>query len=480
MPAGAIRSGRSRSGAPLRGAGRGAAGPIDSAPVEAPLPLRAAGAALAANPLRTGLALTGLVIGVASVLTMAALGAGARAAVRDDVRSAGTNLIAVRAGNYIRGGDAVNIPSGFGRADTLTVADAEAIAGIARVAAVSPVVESRAGLRSPLGDTFAPVHGVAETAAGIWQLSVVEGENFDAGQVAAGAAVALLSAPAAADLFPGRSAVGRRFSLHGREFEVLGVYRSSDRRLAEAALIPWPLALEAAGRDWLQAVVISTERAGDASVVARAVTDLLRERHRLTRAAPPAESDAPHAFRRGVRLPDDFTVRTQATSALTQGLYTTAAAFVLASMPRLDEMTSEEMVGTLSRATSTMTLLLGALAGVSLVVGGVGIMNVMLLAVTERTREIGLRLAVGARRREVLWQFLTEAVALSVLGGLLGIGLGALGAAVVEEALGWRTVIPAAAPLGAALLAGGVGVFFGWFPARRASRLDPIVALRSE
>ena len=140
---------------------------------------------------------------------------------------------------------------------------------------------------------------------------------------------------------------------------------------------------ETLGRAHLQEVVISTERAGDASRVGREVTRLLRERHRLTRAAPPAESDAPHAFRRSGRLPDDFVVRTQATSALTEGLYTTAAAFVLASMPRLDEMTSEEMVGTLNRATSTMTLLLGALAGVSLVVGGVGIMNVMLLAVTE-------------------------------------------------------------------------------------------------
>lgn len=448
--------------------------------MEAPLPLRAAGAALAANPLRTGLALTGLVIGVASVITMAALGAGARAAVRDDVRSAGTNILVVRAGNYIRGGDAVNIPSGFGRADTLTVEDAEAIGRLDRVAAVSPVVEDRAGLRSALGDTFAPIHGVSESAAGIWQLSVVEGGNFDARQVEEREAVALLSAPAAEDLFPGRSAVGRRFSLRGRDYEVVGVYRSDDRRLVEAALIPWPLAMESAGRDWLQAVVIATERAGDASGVGREVSALLRERHRLTRAAPPAESDAPHAFRRGARLPDDFVVRTQATSALTQGLYTTAAAFVLASMPRLDEMTSEEMVGTLSRATSTMTLLLGALAGVSLVVGGVGIMNVMLLAVTERTREIGLRLSVGARRRDVLWQFLTEAVALSVLGGLLGIALGALGAAVVEEALGWRTVIPLAAPLGAALLAGAIGVFFGFIPARRASRLDPIVALRSE
>ena len=187
---------------------------------------------------------------------------------------------------------------------------------------------------------------------------------------------------------------------------------------------PHTLLADLVGRNYLQAVAIATERAGDASRVARDVANLLRERHELTRAAPPAESAAPHSFRRGTRLPDDFVVRTQATEALTQGLYTTAAAFVLASMPKLDEVTSEEMVGTLNRATSTMTLLLGALAGVSLIVGGVGIMNVMLLAVTERTREIGLRLAVGARRRDVMWQFLAEAIGLAALGGLFGVALG--------------------------------------------------------
>ena len=448
--------------------------------MEAPLPFRTAGAALTANPLRTALALIGLVIGVASVITMAALGSGARAAVADDVRSAGTNIIVVRAGNYIRGGDAVNIPSGFGRADTLTPEDAEAIRGITDVAMVSPVVEERTALLADAGDSFAQIHGVSDEGPRIYQVRFLDGENFSAGDVRNRRAVVLLSSPVEADLFPGRSGVGRTVVIREREFEVVGVYQSSDRKLAEAAMVPHTLLADLVGRDYLQAVAIATERAGDASRVARAVANLLRERHELTRAAPPAESAAPHSFRRGARLPDDFVVRTQATEALTQGLYTTAAAFVLASMPKLDEVTSEEMVGTLNRATSTMTLLLGALAGVSLIVGGVGIMNVMLLAVTERTREIGLRLAVGARRRDVMWQFLAEAIGLAALGGLFGVVLGGLSSTLVEAMFGWRTLIPALAIGGAAVLAMGVGVFFGWYPARRASRLDPIVALRSE
>ncbi len=448
--------------------------------MEAPLPFRAAGSALVANPLRTALALTGLTIGVASVITMAALGSGARAEVASDVRSAGTNIVVVRAGNYIRGGDAINIPSGFGRADTLTVGDAEAIRGIEGVSMVTPVVETRIAVESGYGDGFGPIHGVSEEAADIYRLHIPSGENFTARDVEEGVAAILLSGPLAAEVFPGRDAVGETVRIRNREFEVRGVYQTEDRRLAEAAIIPYPVAGQLAGRDYLNAIAIATSRAGDASAVGREVAELLRERHQLTRSAPPPESAAPHSFRRGNRLPDDFTVRTQATSALTQGLYTTAAAFVLASMPRLDEVTSEEMVGTLNRATSTMTLLLGALAAVSLIVGGVGIMNVMLLAVTERTREIGLRLAVGARRRDVLWQFLAEAVALSALGGLVGVLLGGLSSLLVEEMLGWRTLIHWIAPVGATVLATGIGVFFGWYPARRASRLDPIVALGTE
>jgi hypothetical protein len=188
----------------------------------------------------------------------------------------------------------------------------------------------------------------------------------------------------------------------------------------------------------------------------------------------------PFAMRGSGLVPDDFTVRTEAARALTQGLYTPAAALVLASMPRLDEVTSEEMVSTLARANATMTLLLASIASVSLVVGGIGIMNVMLLSVTERTMEVGLRLSVGARTRDVLLQFLLEAVSLSLAGGALGILFGFASAYAVTELLEWPTRVSANAVGLAFGLASAVGVVFGYYPAYRASRLDPIDALRFE
>ena len=179
-------------------------------------------------------------------------------------------------------------------------------------------------------------------------------------------------------------------------------------------------------------------------------------------------------------MPDDFTVKTQAAEALTKGLYTSVAAFVLANMPKVDQVNLEEMSGTLQRAGTTMTALLGAIAAISLVVGGIGIMNVMLVSVSERTREIGLRRAVGARRRDVLLQFLVEAVTLSCCGGVAGIVLGFAAAAVVTRVLEWPASVSPSAVALAFGIAAAVGVFFGFYPARRASRLDPIDALRYE
>ena len=173
-------------------------------------------------------------------------------------------------------------------------------------------------------------------------------------------------------------------------------------------------------------------------------------------------------------------MKTQAAANVTKGLYTSVAAFALANMAKLDEVTMQEMSSTLARAGTTLTALLASIAAISLLVGGIGIMNIMLVSVTERTQEIGLRLAVGARRRDVLVQFLVEALALSLIGGLLGVGLGILSAQALTLLLEWPTRVSASTIALAFGIAAAIGIGFGFYPARRASRLDPIEALRYE
>jgi putative ABC transport system permease protein len=222
-----------------------------------------------------------------------------------------------------------------------------------------------------------------------------------------------------------------------------------------------------------------------ATQVADAVTALLRVRHAGAIAQSAARASnlpagVPGSTAGRLGVPDDFVVRTLAAQQVTKGLYTEVAAFALANMPKLDSVTMEEMAGTLNRAGTTMTALLASIAAISLVVGGIGIMNVMLVSVTERTREIGLRLAVGARRREVLLQFVVEAVVLSLLGGAVGVLAGIGMARALTAVLEWPTRLSVEGILLAFAIAALVGIVFGYYPARRASRLDPIEALRHE
>ena len=251
-------------------------------------------------------------------------------------------------------------------------------------------------------------------------------------------------------------------------------------------LVPYTALQDALGLTYLHSITIEAEQAGDATRIAADVKTLLRARHagqigaavQRLRQGGVLGNQMPQAGSGGG--PDDFTVKTQAAEALTKGLYTSVAAFILANMPRLDEVNLQEMASTLQRAGATMTALLAGIAAISLVVGGIGIMNIMLVSVTERTREIGVRRAVGARRRDVLLQFLVEAVALSVTGGVLGIIVGFVASDTVARLLEWPASVPASAVGLAFAVAAAVGVVFGFYPARRASRLDPIDALRYE
>jgi putative ABC transport system permease protein len=448
--------------------------------------IRIAVRALGRNALRTGLTTLGVVIGVAAVIAMLALGNGARTSVERTLRSAGTSIVQVTAGNYIRGGESVNIAAGFGAATSLTREDAAAIATLPNVLQVSAELRSRTWVEAGEGArAFAVVLGTEPAIADIHGWTFLAGEVFSAGQVSSGAAKAVLGRVLAARLFgDGVNPVGRRVTIHDRPFDVVGWMRAVNRDQDESAFVPVSTLGVLTGRGYLQQITIAVTEAGVATQVADAVTALLRKRH----AGAIAQSAARASLPAGVRgspagrlgTPDDFVVRTLAAQQVTKGLYTEVAAFALANMPKLDSVTMEEMAGTLNRAGTTMTALLASIAGIALVVGGIGIMNVMLVSVTERTREIGLRLAVGARRREVLLQFLVEAVVLSLLGGALGVGVGIGMARTLTALMDWPTVISIDGVALAFGIAALIGVVFGYYPARRASLLDPIDALRHE
>ncbi len=419
--------------------------------------------------------MVGLVIGVGAVVTMVALGRGAQEQVASEVTSAGTNIVYVRAGNYVRGGDALSIPSGFGRSTSLTEEDAVAIAGIAGVVEVTPIVEDRAPLAAGERKGFAALVGCGPAFFSIHGVEASRGRLFTEGETD----VAVLSGALSDALFgEGIDPAGRELLVRGKPFTVVGVVGGEER-----VLVPFESLQKALGVEHLDGVTAAAETAGEATRIAEEARQILRARHGLDdpeKAKSLPRAKGPFAMRGTGLVPDDFTIRTEAARALTEGLYTPAAAMVLASMPRLDEVTSEEMVSTLARANATMTLLLASIASVSLVVGGIGIMNVMLLSVTERTREVGLRLSVGAKTRDVLFQFLLEAVALSLAGGALGILLGFASAYAVTAILEWPTSVSSSAVALAFGLAFAVGVGFGYYPALRASRLDPIDALRFE
>ena len=432
--------------------------------------------ALQRHPLRTGLTMLGVIIGVAAVIAMVALGSGARGSVETSLKSAGTNIIQVSAGNYTRGGESMNIASGLGSATTLTLEDAEAIRGIAGVQHVSPGVRNRGWVKSAHRQFFTQLRGASP------QLAEIHGWEWLGGRFEAAPDRAVMGRAAARELFgEGFDPVGDTITIGDRAFTVSGYFRTTDPDMDETVFVMLPVAQDMWNVRHLQAITVSIEQAGDASRVAEAITQLLRDRHaRGQRAATTTGlggNQLPGVANASV---DDFTVKTQAAANVTKGLYTSVAAFALANMPRLDEVTLQEMSSTLSRAGSTMTALLGSIAAISLIVGGIGIMNIMLVSVTERTKEIGLRLAVGARRRDVLVQFLVEAMVMSLAGGVFGAALGIVTARTLTAVLDWPTEISAMTVLSAFAIAAVVGIVFGYYPARRASRLDPIDSLRYE
>jgi ABC-type antimicrobial peptide transport system permease subunit len=450
--------------------------------------IRLALRAFARNKLRTILTMLGMIIGVAAVMTMVALGNGAQATVEQDVRSAGTNLIHVNAGNYTRGGEESRIATGLGAATTLIPADAEAIGrSVAGIKSIAPGVKLRGWIASGAHRFYGQVLGTDVPFASMFGWHFDEGRWFTGSEVAARRRVAVLGRTTRDQIFgSGARAVGQPVAIHGQSFTIIGITDTADPDQIEMAFVPYTALQDALGIAYLHTITIEAEQAGEASRIADETTALLRSRHAAhinaavekLRQAGVTGNQMPQSGSGGA--PDDFTVKTQSSEALTKGLYTSVAAFVLANMPKLDEVNLAEMNATLQRASTTMTVLLAGIAAISLVVGGVGIMNIMLVAVKERTREIGVRRAVGAKSTDIRFQFMVESFAISLLGGAVGVVVGLAIAKSVAAYAGWRTVVTLASIAVSTGVAMGVGLASGLYPATRAAALDPIDALRYE
>jgi len=401
--------------------------------------LRIALKAIRRNKIRSGLTMLGVIIGVASVIAMIALGSGARASIDQQIQSQGTNVIFVSSGSFGRpGGGAVR--GGAGTVTTLTLDDAKAIAELPVVTRVSPMVRGRAQVIAADQNWNTSVEGGNEDYLAIRNWSLASGENFTARDILVAEKVCLLGDTVVRNIFPDQDPVGQVIRVKNLPFRVLGVLAPKGQGQFgqdqdDLIIAPYTtIQKKLLGITYIQQVYVSAASSDQVEQAAVQITRLMRQRHRITN---PDE--------------DDFTVRTV-----------------------------EEMAATRVQMANTMTGLLMSVASVSLLVGGIGIMNIMLVSVTERTREIGLRMAVGARTRDILRQFLAEAVSLSVVGGIMGIALGVLVSQVMTWRLGWPTSITSASILVAFAFAGAVGIFFGYYPAHKAANLDPIDALRYE
>ena len=399
--------------------------------------LREAWRAMAANRLRTFLTMLGMVIGVGAVILMLAIGQGAQVLVKQAISSMGSNLFIVLSGFSTAAG----VRSGTGAAPTLTIQDARAIAELTSVAAVAPMQPGSAQLVYGPNNWNTQVYGVTPSYLDVRNWRVASGAPFTDVELRNASRVAVIGQTVAQQLFGDEDPVGKTIRITNRPFVVLGVLarkgQSMDGRdQDDTVLVPLTTAKRTLfGSQFPNSVRFILVQATSEQMMGRAeiaITELLRERHRI-----PPEGDI------------DFMIRNLSAVADVQ-----------------------------AQTTRVMSLLLGAVASVSLVVGGIGIMNIMLVSVTERTREIGIRMAIGARRRDILTQFLLEAIIVSVIGCLIGVLLGVGGALIVTQTTGTYVVITAASVLLAFAVAAAVGVFFGFYPARKASLLKPIEALR--
>jgi putative ABC transport system permease protein len=401
--------------------------------------LRVALRALVRNKVRSLLTTLGIIVGIAAVIAMMAVGKGASMMIEEQIASMGSNLLMVFPGTSMMGG----MRSGTGGVRTLNVDDGEAILReCPYVETLTPLVRAGAQIVYQDQNWSTSIQGVSPNYLEVRNWDLGEGEFFGDSEVRTAARVAVLGQTVVKNLFEGDDPVGKTIRIKNMLFRVIGVLQPKGSTAwgmdqDDTIIIPWLTVRRVIQNSAFNDVNQLLLKLKSKNVTEAAIDDisaLLRQRHHLAKGAD-----------------DDFSV-----------------------------MDMTEIADTISKVTKVMTVLLTVIASISLMVGGIGIMNIMLVSVTERTREIGLRMAVGARRKDILLQFLVEAVVLAGIGGLLGTGLGAGAAQILSSTNHWPILISPAYVLLALIFSGAVGIFFGFYPAWRASKLDPIEALRYE
>jgi putative ABC transport system permease protein len=393
--------------------------------------------AIRKNKMRATLTMLGIIIGVAAVIVMVAVGYGARSRIKQQINNLGTNMIVITPGASTQGG----VSQGAQAFATLTVDDATKIRAEAQyVTAVSPVVATRMQVVAPQGNWRTSINGVDTDYQTIRDWPTAAGAFFGADDIRGLRTVAVLGRTVAQRLFADNEPVGQEVQIGKVLFTVVGVLAPKGQTAAgndsdDVILVPYTTAASRlSGRVRIPQILASAASAQDIPAAQDELRAIVREAHRL------AQGDE-----------DDFTVKNQT-----------------------------ELADAAASSTDVMTMLMAAIASISLLVGGIGIMNIMLVSVTERTREIGIRLAIGARGSDVLTQFLVESIVMGIIGGAIGLVTGVIGSKVLGHFTGWETVVSPLIMLVAIGFSGAVGVFFGYYPARKAAAMNPIQALRYE
>jgi putative ABC transport system permease protein len=397
-------------------------------------PFKIAARALRRNKMRSLLTMLGIIIGVGSVIAAVSITTGATKQVEDRVAALGQNVVTVFSGNFTSGG----MRGGWGSAPTLTVEDTAAIKNeVANVVAVSPEVRDRSQILANGLNWNTQILGESPDYPQIRDWEIADGAMFTDADVRGIGKVAVIGKTIVDQLFPNEDPVGQTLIVRNIPFKIVGVLEAKGFNLFgqdqdDVVVIPYTSHMRRiTKRNFVNSIMVQAANKDAINQVSADITTLMRDRHHTPE--------------------PDFTVRSQL-----------------------------ELMQMATSTSKIMSVLLAAIASVSLLVGGIGIMNIMLVSVTERTREIGIRMAVGARARDILIQFLIEAITLSLFGGLVGIALGMISAKIVAASTGWPTITPVAWIGIACVSSAGIGIISGFYPAWKASRLDPIEALRYE